>query len=107
MTRLLMAMTVVLCTLLSAHATLSEPKERSGFDRTLAPGLARALPGSLGRQVSAPTGREEFQLTEDSEILLDGRPCKYKDVPGNVSITHMELGPDNRTILKIHFRTRR
>jgi hypothetical protein len=107
MTRLLLAMALVLSTLPPARASLSQPRDRSGSDRTLSAGLARAFSTPLGRPASGPSGREEFRLTEDSEILLDGRPCSYKDVPGNVSITHMELGADKKTILKIHFRTRR
>jgi hypothetical protein len=47
----------------------------------------------------------EFVITEQTEVLLDGKPCKYQDVFGNARIVRMEVAEDKKTVLKIHFRT--
>jgi hypothetical protein len=106
MARLLIALLVVFGVLSAATASMVPPKGGSVLDTGL---LARtkALPPSVVRQATGRGEREEFLLTEDSEVLLDGRACKYKEVPANVSIIRLEVGPDNRTILKVHFRTRK
>src|SRR5262249_19695939 len=51
--------------------------------------------------------REEFKFTEQTEVTLDGRPCRYKDVPAGASILLIELAPDRTTILRIHVRARK
>jgi hypothetical protein len=49
----------------------------------------------------------EFVVTEQTEILLDGKPCKYQDVARDARIVRMEVAEDKKTVLKIHFRTRK
>jgi hypothetical protein len=57
----------------------------------------------------APTaaGRPRFQITEQTEVLLDGKPCKYAEIPPDAVIIKMEVAEDKKTVLKIHFRSRR
>jgi hypothetical protein len=107
MMRPLWALVVLLCVLSPAPASLAGRKEPPVFDRTPPAAEARSLPATVAREVLAPRARPQYQLTEETEVVLDGRPCKYRDVPGNVSIIRMEVGPDEKTILKIHFRTRK
>ena len=47
----------------------------------------------------------EFQVTEQTEVLLDGKACRYQDVPQQATILRMEVAPDRKTVLRIHFRT--
>lgn len=49
---------------------------------------------------------DELQLTTRSEIYLDGQPVKYSAIPRSARVTHVEVAPNGRTILKIQFRSR-
>jgi hypothetical protein len=62
-------------------------------------------PAELLDQTAAQGARPEYLLTNETEILLDGKPCRYEAVPANARIIHMELGADKKTVLKILFRT--
>jgi hypothetical protein len=56
------------------------------------------------------TGREpkpDFVVTDQTEIRVDGRPCRFNEVPVNASIFRMELAADKKTVLTIQFRTRK
>jgi hypothetical protein len=55
--------------------------------------------------VAGRGSRSEYVLTERTEITLNGKECKYADVPRNARIVQMEVGADGRTILRIRFRT--
>jgi hypothetical protein len=92
---------LVLCALLGmvspALATLS-PR------RTEAPGPIPQARAHLIPKLTAKEPRAEYQVTDRTEVLLNGRPCRYQDVPGTASIVLMEVSPDKTTILKIHFR---
>jgi hypothetical protein len=107
MCRLLLALIVILCVLPSAPASLSGRRDVAPFDKIPPGAFPKAFPATLAQQLPARAGRPEFQLTEETEVFLDGRPCQYKEVPRNVSIIRLEVASDNKTILKIHFRTRK
>jgi hypothetical protein len=47
-----------------------------------------------------------FTMTDQTEVQLDGRACKYADVPKDAQITLLEVSKD-RVILKIHFRSKK
>jgi hypothetical protein len=49
----------------------------------------------------------EFLVTEGTEVLHNGKPCKYRDIPPSASIVRMEVDTDKKTVLKIHFRSRK
>jgi hypothetical protein len=69
------------------------------------PAQAARLSALAREQAAAPEAPSEFVMTEQTEVLLNGKPCKYAEVPGHARIVRMELGADNKTVLKIHFRT--
>lgn len=69
------------------------------------PSVDRALVQARPSAAAAAPQEEEYQVTEDTEIMLDGRPCRYRDVPANAVIMKMEVSRDH-VALKIHFRTR-
>jgi hypothetical protein len=49
----------------------------------------------------------EFAVTNQTEVLLNGKPCKYAQVPTRASIVYMELAADKKTVLRIHFQTKK
>jgi hypothetical protein len=44
-------------------------------------------------------------ITARTKVLLNGRPCRYEQVPDNAVITFAEVDSDQKTLLRIHFRT--
>jgi hypothetical protein len=107
MVRVTLALVCSLCFLSSALASLAPPQERLDLGRQLPASLTRDLPAGLPQTASARPQRDDYQVTEDTAITLDGRPCKYRDVPANATIIKMEVAPDKKTVVKVHFRTGR
>ena len=49
-----------------------------------------------------------YKITEQTEVLLDGRKCSYQEVPNTAKIIFMELDSEmSRGILRIHFQSRK
>ena len=48
-----------------------------------------------------------LQMTEKTEIKLDGQACRYEDVPRDAQIIHLEVGADRKTVLKVHFQRKK
>jgi hypothetical protein len=46
-------------------------------------------------------------ITDETEVLLDGRPCRYEEVPRGAVITLLVIAADRQTIRVIHFRSRK
>jgi hypothetical protein len=107
MTRLTLALAVWIGLGSVAEASLALRKEPG----SLAKGIPELRsPRSLARAAEPPTApgvTPEFVLTEETEVLLDGEPCKYAAVPGHARIVHLEIAADRKTVLKIHFQTGR
>ena len=83
----------------SAEATngkLTEPPSR----------IADALPVPA-RAESRGSSRPQYAMTSRTEVLLDGRPCQFSQVPATATIVNMEVSEDGRSILKVHFRSKR
>jgi hypothetical protein len=76
---------------------------------TLAKGAAQVQGAKLSalvpQQARGEAPRSEFVLTSETEILLNGKPCIYEEIPDHASIVRMEVATDKKTVLKIHFRT--
>ncbi len=98
MTRLTLALAVCISLASVASASLTPRKERP----PLGPEVARVQAPRL----SAGAG-PEFKVTEQTEILLDGKACQFRDVPDQAAILRMEVAPDGKTVLRIHFRSRK
>ena len=73
------------------------------FDGWRAASFAKA--GMADVEATTPAG--ELSLTTETEVLLDGRGCEYKNVPATAVVVRMELAPDRRTVLKIEFSSRK
>jgi hypothetical protein len=107
MTRLTLTLAVWMSLVSVASATLTPRKDTPKFGRELPPAQASQLPAEVPEQATGRGAGSEFVLTEQTEILLNGKPCKYAEVPAHASIVRMEVAADNKTVLKIHFRTRK
>jgi hypothetical protein len=105
MVRWILALVVALCLLSPATATLS-PRKDLGADSGKYTTLQRtpSIPRTAGKSAAA---RGQFEVTDQTEVQLDGRTCRYQDVPPTATILRIELAADGRTILKILFRSRR
>jgi hypothetical protein len=92
----------LLCFVPAASASLGRPKD---LDRPaeLRPALARSVTPAAPR----PAPAVEAQITDESEVYLDGRRCAYKDVPDGSSIERLVLAGDGRTIIRVDFRSPR
>jgi hypothetical protein len=107
MTRLALALAIWMGFVSVVSASLTPRKEPAPLgSRVLLVPVSR-----LAAEILTPAASRgitpEFVLTEQTEVLLNGKPCKYEDVPAGASIVHLEVGIDNKTALKIHFRTRK
>ncbi len=90
-----------------AYASLTPPKNSTVFgsppaQQTSAETLTGALANTAGKRTNS-----EFVLTRDTVVLLDGKPCKYEEVPGHAKIERMELAVDKKTVITIHFATKK
>ena len=98
--RLTTALVACLCFVTAATATTGSPRPR---DSVLA---GKPMPSGLAKAVGGSEADEGFTLTDQTEIQLDGKACKYADVPKDAQITLLEVSKD-RVILKIHFRSKK
>jgi hypothetical protein len=80
----------------AAIASISVPP-RPVADRADRPALA-AQPAP--KPVAMPA--QPYQITPQTEVLLDGRPADYCSIPEGARIEYLEVTPDG-VILKVHF----
>ena len=105
MTRLILTFAIWMGCCSVAPASLSPRKERLPWARDVRPArpakrLARALPPVVET-------RSDFVVTKATQVLLDGKPCRYEEIPARATIIRMEVAADGKTVLKIHFRSRK
>jgi hypothetical protein len=105
MSRLTLALAAWLSFASVSSASLTPRKEPRRFANEAPPAPASQLPAQALEQATGAETQSEFIVTEGTEILLNGKPCKYADVPASASIVRMEVAADKKTLLKIHFRT--
>jgi len=104
MIRLILALTASLGLVcpLSASLTPHQPRLSLGHEvqanRVLRIG---ALAPARTAEAEMPN---DFFVTEETEVLLNGKPCSYAQIPAHASIVFMEVGADKKTVLKVHFR---
>lgn len=102
MTRLTTAVLALLCLAPAVSASLTPDK--IGFERRPAD-LRVTLTKTPFFETTEIPPPPEAQITNETEVYLDGRQCRYKDIPTGATITRMVLAPDQRTILRIEFRS--
>ena len=89
----------------SAWASLSPLRDGGPMHRALPTKEASLTPAKP--ETTPAAGKQKYILTEDTEVLLDGQPCRYQDVPRGATIVKMDVAADQRTILTIHFRSKK
>ena len=107
MARVTLVLFSLLCFFSPAGASLTPRPDAPVPGRDVPASLAGGLPPGLVQAASAPSPKDQYQITEQTEVTLDGRPCRYADVPGGAGIVKMEVATDGTTVLKIHFQSRR
>jgi hypothetical protein len=108
MPRTILTLTALLCSFSPALATLSSRAAFSpAYDKLVIAPQDRSPPQDVV-QATYPSGlNDEYRITSQTEIILNGRPCCFADVPRNAGVVKMEVSSDNQTVLKIQFRTRK
>jgi hypothetical protein len=64
----------------------------------------KAHPQSTQRE-STRKQESAFVITDQTAVYLNGRTCRYRDVPNQAHIVSLEVAPDRKTVLKVHFQT--
>jgi hypothetical protein len=105
MTRLTPALAVWISLVAAASASLTPRKDRPPLGPEAPQVLANKLSAPAPQQAGGVGSAPEFAVTERTEILLDGKPCRYEDVPEKARILRMEVAPDKKTVLRIQFRS--
>src|SRR5262249_25724548 len=105
MTRLTLTLAVWISFGSLASATVTPAKKSRSLNNAV---LNTLSPVGEGPELTLERrSHSEYLVTERTEILLDGKACKYEQVPAHASITRMEVAADKKTVLKIHFRSRK
>jgi hypothetical protein len=107
MTRLALALTVLFSILSSAKATLAPRIDSFTSGKELPARVAKAISAVVLPTTPLDGQKDEYRITDQTEVVLDGRACRYRDVPNNATIVKMEVAGDKRTVVKIYFRTRK
>jgi hypothetical protein len=67
--------------------------------------VAAATIAQSSHRPAAPSVR--LNVTAQSCVVLDGRSCRYEEVPANAVVTFAEVASDRTTVLAIHFRSQK
>jgi hypothetical protein len=81
----------------------------ASLDRRERPVQSGAIPlKSLLSCSSGSAKNDEYRITEKTEVLLDGRPCRYGQIPNDAIIVLLETTTnESKEITRIHFRSAR
>src|SRR5262249_8193341 len=107
MTRLMLTLAAWMGLVSVGWASLTPPKKLPPFGKEVSQRPASKLWAQALERVAAREAESEFVVTHRTEVFLNGKPCKYEEVPSHASIMRMEVAADQKTVLKIHFRTRK
>lgn len=99
MTRLTLALVATVLCVSAAFAITVTPKERSITDKPQGPAPTA--------EPSPPAEKGGLAFSDDTEVLLDGKACTLKEIPRDATIILLQVAADKRTVLKIHFRTKK
>ena len=58
-----------------------------------------------GKKARPPAEEADFSINATSDVKLNGRKCAFKEVPADAFITYIEVDPDTKAILRVHFST--
>jgi hypothetical protein len=100
MTRLLIALALPLWLVPAANAMLTPAPRDTAASR-------QNLFKEMAKDTSVPEKEKDLVITERTEVKLDGRECKYEEVPDGADIVLLEVASDKKAIIKIHFQTKK
>jgi len=87
---------------------LSLSPVHASLGRKEPPPVDKQIPIKIVASSPVASANDEFRITPTTEVLLDGRPCRYEQVPDNTIIILLEtVSNESREIVRIHFRTLR
>ncbi len=98
MPRLTVSLAVLLCAVAPAFATRAPHEGRL---------YSGALPAHVLDAAAPAAAKDALVISADTEVRLDGKPCKYEDVPRDAEVTLIDLSADQQVVRKIHFRTKK
>jgi hypothetical protein len=107
MSRFPLVLLSLVCFLSPASASLTPRPDATLPGRVVPASLAMGLPPGLAQTALAPSPKDQYQITDRTEVTLDSQSCRYADVPAGAGIVRMEVAADGTTVLKIHFRSRK
>ncbi len=112
MIRCTMTFAAFLCFLPHLSANLSPRNDFPTTAKTPLPRTARDAAPDLDKPAAAPAAEAKPEspklvLTDKTEVQLDGQACKLADVPGTAAVVGLEVAADKKTILKIHFQSKK
>jgi hypothetical protein len=82
------------------------PLATASFSRRKPRDIKRAIPAKALESFRPAPPSNEYRLTATTEVLLDGRPCRYEDVPDGATIIRLETATNlSKEIVKIHFQS--
>jgi hypothetical protein len=104
-----MTFAVFLCFLPCVSANLSPRNDPPLIGKDAPPKAAKTPPTEPAPAPGAADKQDSPKLvvTDKTEVQLDGRACQLADVPGTASVVSLEVAPDKKTILKIHFQSKK
>ncbi len=88
---------------------LSISSVSASLDRRDRPARNGLLPLNAVLAYSAPAAKsDEYRITENTEVLLDGRPSRFEQIPKDATIVLLEtVTNESKEISRIHFRSAR
>ena len=107
MTRWTMTFAAFLCFLPSLRANLSPRNDLPLVGKDAPPSAAKAPPADPAPAAEDKPANPKLVVTDKTEVQLDGHDCKLVDVPGTASVVGLEVAADRKTILKIHFQSKK
>jgi hypothetical protein len=109
--RLTLVFAALLCSLPTTMAALTPHTDFVALGIDSLPTTFKARLPDLDKIASAPPRREAakkqpFAITNGTEVRLDGRSCKFQDVPSTATIASLELEADGKTVMKLYFKSK-
>jgi hypothetical protein len=105
MIRLTLALAVWIGLVSSAPANLMPRRDRVRPDGDTLRSSAPRFPAEAREPAAGQGASSEYTMTERTEVLLNGKTCRYEAVPASAVIERMEVAPDRKTVLRVFFRT--
>jgi hypothetical protein len=104
MTRMTLAVAVWIILVSVAAASTSAVQKSSAPTNDILRPKAPRLWDHARNQATERAAKSEFIVTDQTEIFVNGKACKYVQVPSHARIVDMEVAADKKTVLRIHFR---